>query len=78
MTSGHPLRRALAVIIATIAAMASSSAADPPSHYVRQNSASDTAIVFIHGILGNGQSTWTKRERLLAFHVNYGPDLQRN
>jgi triacylglycerol esterase/lipase EstA (alpha/beta hydrolase family) len=34
--------------------------AEPPSHFVRQSPDATTLIVFVHGVLGDGQSTWTK------------------
>src|SRR4051812_12794975 len=34
--------------------------AQPPSHFVRQSPNVTTLIVFVHGVIGDGQSTWTK------------------
>jgi triacylglycerol esterase/lipase EstA (alpha/beta hydrolase family) len=36
-----------------------SARADVPSSFVRQSPNSTTVIVFVHGIFGNGQDTWT-------------------
>jgi hypothetical protein len=35
------------------------SMADPTSQYIRKSSGADTVIVFVHGIMGDGVSTWT-------------------
>jgi hypothetical protein len=32
---------------------------DPLSRYIRKSSGADTVIVFVHGIMGDGVSTWT-------------------
>jgi hypothetical protein len=33
--------------------------ADPLSRYIRKSPGADTVIVFVHGIMGDGMSTWT-------------------
>jgi hypothetical protein len=43
-------------------------AADPVSKYVRQSSAKETVIVFVHGVTSDGITSWT------SGHV-YWPDL---
>jgi hypothetical protein len=37
-------------------------AAEPSSIYVRKSTSADTVIVFVHGILGDGLSTWTNQK----------------
>src|SRR5262245_19655903 len=44
------------------------SLADTPSRYVRQTAGLDTVIVFVHGVLGDGQSTWSTGNK-------YWPDM---
>src|SRR6266446_6790018 len=36
-------------------------AAELSSKYIRQSTSADTVIVFVHGIMGDGLSTWTNQ-----------------
>src|SRR5258708_3802478 len=53
------LRTILSAIAIFMSALGPAPAADPPSKYVRQTAGLNTVIVFVHGVLGDGQSTWT-------------------
>jgi hypothetical protein len=55
-------------------------AAEAPSRYIRQVAGSDTAIVFVHGVLGDSQATWTNGTTywptmLAADHAFDGADI---
>jgi pimeloyl-ACP methyl ester carboxylesterase len=55
-------------------------AAEVASRYVRQVAGSDTAIVFVHGVLGDGQTTWSNGTAywptmLAADHAFDGADI---
>jgi pimeloyl-ACP methyl ester carboxylesterase len=45
--------------------------AEPSSRYVREISGAATAIVFVHGVLGDGKSTWTNA-------AAYWPDMMKD
>ncbi len=49
----------LAFVIFVCNALYSAIADEPTSKYVRQLPGADTVIVFVHGIMGDGVSTWT-------------------
>jgi pimeloyl-ACP methyl ester carboxylesterase len=57
------------------------SMADPISRYIRKSSGADTVIVFVHGIMGDGLSTWTSEnntywpELLTTDHTFDGADI---
>jgi pimeloyl-ACP methyl ester carboxylesterase len=58
------LRLVCLLILPILAGCASSSPPPPPattqeSRYVRESPANDTAIVFVHGVFGDGIATWT-------------------
>jgi pimeloyl-ACP methyl ester carboxylesterase len=68
------LLRPTAVLIASIVlsalALATSLADEPTSKYVRGPAAADSVIVFVHGIMEDGITTWTNKNKNV-----YWPEL---
>jgi tetratricopeptide (TPR) repeat protein len=53
-----PSRLKLAILVLVTASVTTALAAETASRYVRQTGGAGTVIVFVHGVLGDGQSTW--------------------
>lgn len=53
------LGRSAPRIIGLLLGLFSAFPADAGSRYIRQTSGAESVIVFVHGILGDGDSTWT-------------------
>lgn len=52
-------KRMLVGLLLSLLSTVVSARADVPSSFVRQSPNATTVIVFVHGIFGNGQDTWT-------------------
>ena len=57
MKLGRSLIISLIAIIGVIAAIGAAAAGD--SRYIRKVESASQVIVFVHGVLGDGTSTWT-------------------
>lgn len=81
MTKRGPVKLiAETIIAASMMVAGATQAAEAPSRYIRQAAGSDTAIVFVHGVLGDSQTTWTSGANywpamMAADHTFDGADI---